>query len=152
MYMLLFSFLGCLLFLVSVGLIVYVFISRRKADATRASAVFAEGKVTELVMHSRYREFGTSSAGVYRPVVEFQVNGQIYHFESAFGSRPAPNKVGDTVKVRYDPANPQNAEVDSVLSNNLGTIIAVIFAIVLFCIGGTFLAISLGSYASGLRF
>ncbi len=150
--MLLFGFLGCLLFLVSVGLVLYVFISRRKADTSRASSVVAEGKVTELAMHSRYREFGTSSAGVFHPVVEFQVNGQTYRFESVFGARPAPNKVGDTVKVKYDPANPQNAEVDSVLSNNLGTIIAVIFAVVLFCVGGTFLTISLGAFASGLRF
>lgn len=60
-------------------------------------------------------ESSTSEGGccVYSPVVEFKVNGQNYIFESGNASDPPQYKVGDRVNVRYDPAAPNTAQIDS---------------------------------------
>ena len=60
-------------------------------------------------------ESSTSEGGccVYSPVVEFNVNGQTYTFESGNASDPPQYKVGDVVDVRYDPAAPATAQIDS---------------------------------------
>ena len=50
---------------------------------------------------------------VYSPVVEFQVGGQTYTFESDNASDPPAYRVGQQVDVRYDPADPQTAQIDN---------------------------------------
>ena len=72
---------------------------------------------TGTVVGLEKRIFRAGSAGVYCPVVEFMPGaGETIRFESAFGSNPASQKVGDKVKVVYNPQNPKEAEVDSGLS------------------------------------
>lgn len=68
-----------------------------------------EGKVIEL------EESSSSEGGccVYSPVVEFNVNGETYTFESGNASDPPQYKVGETVDVRYDPIDPNTAQIDS---------------------------------------
>lgn len=61
-------------------------------------------------------EESSSSEGgccVYSPVVEFNVNGQTYTFESGNASDPPAYQVGDVVEVRYDPTAPSTAQIDS---------------------------------------
>jgi len=88
-------------------------------------------------------------ASALYPVVEFQANGQAYRFESEFGSRPASHHVGQMVKVKYDPSNPQKAEVDSALSNNLGFGVFIFMAVIAMCLGAGFLAFSLLMFMIG---
>lgn len=61
-------------------------------------------------------EESTTSEGyccVYAPVIEFQANGQTYSFESDTASDQADYTVGRQVRVRYDPANPNAAQIDN---------------------------------------
>lgn len=146
MYPIVFLGLGCLIVLGGLGLGVYAFVYRNKQKQEQSSYLAAEGNVKELV--SRIGIAG--HAGALYPIVEFQVNDQAYRFESKFGSRPAPYWVGQTVKVKYDPSNPQKAEVDSALSNNLGFGIFVFMAVIALCLGGSFLGFSLIMFALGI--
>jgi hypothetical protein len=50
---------------------------------------------------------------VYSPVVEFQVNGQTYSFENGTASSSPEYQVGGEVQVRYDPADPNTAQINS---------------------------------------
>jgi hypothetical protein len=63
----------------------------------------------------RLEESNDSDGGccVYSPVVEFQATGKSYTFESDNASYPPQYKVSQRVNVRYDPANPNTAQIDS---------------------------------------
>ena len=50
---------------------------------------------------------------VYSPVVEVRADGRVYSFESDNASDPPAYRVGQEVSVRYDPANPATAQIDS---------------------------------------
>ena len=64
------------------------------------------------------RAFNPGSAGVYCPLVDFTTaKGEPVRFESQFGTMPASHRVGQSVEVRYDPADPQKAKVDSATAN-----------------------------------
>src|SRR5512141_199130 len=74
------------------------------------SRVPATGTVVELV----HRATTGGRTGIFCPVVEFSVpSGQKIRFTSDFGSRPAGHKVGQNVNIRYDPVDPQKAEIES---------------------------------------
>lgn len=49
----------------------------------------------------------------YVPVIDFQVSGQVYTFEGDNASYPPAYEVGEEVQVRYDPSNPNTAQIDS---------------------------------------
>lgn len=49
----------------------------------------------------------------YVPVVDFKVNDQVYTFEGDNASDPPAYQVGEQVNVRYDPLNPNTAQIDS---------------------------------------
>jgi hypothetical protein len=50
----------------------------------------------------------------YNLVVRFvTASGQVVQFRSAEGHSPPPESVGDSVRVLYDPANPQRARLDT---------------------------------------
>jgi hypothetical protein len=53
------------------------------------------------------------SCCTYVPVVDFRVNDQIYTFEGDNASYPPAYEVGEQVNVRYDPTNPNTAQIDS---------------------------------------
>lgn len=63
----------------------------------------------------RLEESSSSDDGccVYSPVVEFDVDGQTYSFEGNNASDPPDYKVGEVVDVRYDPSDPNTAQIDS---------------------------------------
>ncbi|MEW6403350.1 MAG: DUF3592 domain-containing protein [Chloroflexota bacterium] len=50
---------------------------------------------------------------LYAPIVEFSLNGETFTFESANAVYPLAYNDGEQVRVRYDPANPQSAEIDN---------------------------------------
>jgi hypothetical protein len=69
-----------------------------------ARAVDTTGTVISFVTsHS-------SEGGVtYKPVVQFQVGGQVVQFVDSMGSSPPSYEVGEVLPVKYDPLNPQKA-------------------------------------------
>ncbi len=134
---------GCLLsFLSIVTLIggVVVFVRQRRNLSTRTPTA---GKV--LSLETRSASFSDHTGGMmYYPVIEYKSSsGQVFQFESDFGSMPAAYRVGQQVKVLYDPSNPGKAEIDSATSRYLLPGILVFFCLVLGCIGGSFLIFGL---------
>jgi hypothetical protein len=63
----------------------------------------------------RMEESHTTDGGccVYSPVIEFDVSGQTFSFEGGNASDPPKYKVGEVVPIRYDPADPSTAQIDS---------------------------------------
>lgn len=67
----------------------------------------------------------------YAPVVEFDVNGQTYSFENDNASDSPDYEIGSLVQVRYDPADPNTAQIDNVVERWLFPVLiipAMIFA------------------------
>ncbi|MEW6443233.1 MAG: DUF3592 domain-containing protein [bacterium] len=73
-----------------------------------AASALATGTVVDLVLDSG------GSGSVYFPVIRFAAaNGEPVEFRSDFGSNPPSFGKGEQVQVRYDPAHPSHASVDS---------------------------------------
>jgi hypothetical protein len=62
----------------------------------------------------RMEETDSSEGGccVYSPVIEFVANDQKYTFEGGNASYPPEYVVGEDVRVLYDPADPDTAQID----------------------------------------
>ena len=91
-----------------------------------------EGEITTGTV-TRLEESETSEGYccVYAPVVEFEVNGQKYSFENDNASSSPDYEIGSQVKVRYDPADPNTAQINEFSDRWLFPIIiipAMIFA------------------------
>ena len=61
----------------------------------------------------------------YTPVVEFEAGGNIYSFEDKSASDSPDYQVGGQVQVRYDPADPNTAQIDDVLERWLFPVIII---------------------------
>lgn len=105
---------GCLLglwncfFLAFIALMVYFF-SSSFILATQGSNT--TGRVIGL------DESNGENGITYSPIFEFTVDGQRYEVNSGISSDPPQYNIGDELPVRYNPANPQHAEVDSILNS-----------------------------------
>ena len=105
---------GVLFVLIGIAVLISGAAAAVKQSRKAARSVAATGTVVDLVK----RVFNPGSAGVYCPVVDFTTaTGQPVRFESQFGTMPASYRVGQSIAVRYDPADPQKAEVDSATAN-----------------------------------
>jgi hypothetical protein len=119
-----------------VGAVWAYFSQQRKMQ----SRVATTGTVVELTRQTTTRGY------ILCPVVEFTVpSGEKIRFTSEFGSRPAGHTVGQTVAVRYDPADPQKAEIESTMSRWLVPLILIFMGVVACCLALGFL----GFYAIG---
>lgn len=106
--------IGLLFVLIGIAILIGGVVAAVKQARKSRRGVATTGKVVDLVS----RVFNPGSAGVYCPVVDFTTaSGQPVRFESQFGTMPASHRVGQSIAVRYDPANPQKAEVDSATAN-----------------------------------
>ncbi|MBI3724807.1 DUF3592 domain-containing protein [bacterium] len=95
-------------------------------------SVAATGSVVELVLRQR----------VLCPVVEFtSPAGGVVRFESPFGTRPASHEVGQAIAIRYDPADPRKAFIDSALATWLVPAIMTGLGLLFIAIGGILLVI-----------
>jgi hypothetical protein len=73
-----------------------------------AVAVAADGVVVDL------SESVDEDGSTYFPVVRFVApDGQVVRFKSGIGSNPPDYRVGDPVRVLYDPSNPRTARLDT---------------------------------------
>ena len=105
---------GVLFVLIGIAVLISGAVGAVKQARKSGRGVKANGTVVDLVS----RVFNPGSAGVYCPVVDFTTaTGQPVRFESQFGTMPASHRVGQSIAVRYDPADPQKAEVDSATAN-----------------------------------
>jgi hypothetical protein len=62
---------------------------------------------------------------VYSPVVEFQVDGQTYSFEDDTASSSPNYEIGSEVRILYDPADPNTAQINTFSSRWLFPIIII---------------------------
>ena len=105
------STISCLIAIGCLWAGVSALVTQRRTRAASASAV---GVVVEL----QKQVANPGSGGVYCPTIEFSTpSGEIVRFDSSYGTMPASHKVGQAVKVLYDPKEPHTAEIDSGLSN-----------------------------------
>jgi hypothetical protein len=103
---------------------------------TLESRTAVTGTVVELASVQGRRGY------IYCPVVEFTISsGQTIQFTSDFGSRPAGHRVGQTVNVRYDPADPQKAEIESTLSTWFAPGILIFMGVIACCLSVVFVAV-----------
>ncbi|MBI5842756.1 MAG: DUF3592 domain-containing protein [Chloroflexi bacterium] len=72
------------------------------------------GKIVRSEKHTdpNYDPSDVGDGFLYAPVVEFTVNEQAITFESKNMEYPPAYRDGEQVRVRYDFANPQSAEID----------------------------------------
>ncbi len=112
--------------LISIGCLIggiSALVTRRRQRATFMPA-------TGTVIGLQRQIINPGSSGVYCPTVEFATpSGEMIRFESSFGTMPASHKVGQLVKVLYDPNNPGKAEIDSGLTNWLVPGCLLVFAL-----------------------
>lgn len=70
-------------------------------------------RATGTVIEMDESSSGDGGCCVYSPVVQFEVNGQSYTFDSGNASDPPQYEVGEQVDVLYNPADPSTAQIDS---------------------------------------
>ena len=109
-----------------------------KQQRTMENRVAATGTVVELVR----RTTASARSSILCPVVEFTIpSGEKITFTSEFGSFPAGYKVGQSVNVRYDPADPQKAEIESTMNRWLVPLILVFMGAIACCLAIIFLVV-----------
>lgn len=93
-----------------------------------------------VVDHVIQRDPGHLSFKIYVPVFEFHNEvGAAFRVQSTYGSRPPVHKVGDEVVVRYDPADPERAEI--VGEGRWMTVLLLVFGTIVAAIGGACLVL-----------
>jgi uncharacterized protein DUF3592 len=105
--------IGVLFVLLGFAMLIGGVVAAVKQSRQSARNLSATGTVVDLVK----RVINPGSGGVYCPVIDFATStGHAVRFESQFGTMPATHRLGQKITVRYDPSNPQKAEVDSATS------------------------------------
>lgn len=136
-----FLFMGLCFGIAAVGLLGGAVWAYFKQQQTTESRVATTGTVIELTMQV------TQRGSIFCPVVEFTtLTGTQIRFTSEFGSRPAGYKIGQSVNVRYDAADPQKAEIESPMNRWLVPLILVFMGVIACCMGIVFL----GFYGLGV--
>lgn len=129
-----FLVVGIVLFVVLESIAVVLTVrALERSDWPRADGTVVE--VSSYVDRDTSRRNGrrrTTETTMYRPVVEFSVNGQQYRFTSKV-STSDPWTVGDTVEVVYNPDNPNDAAITGAsgwvpwLLGGLGLVFGLVF-------------------------
>jgi hypothetical protein len=114
--------IGALLMLI--GVIVFF-----KMRGPSGDALMAEGVVVD-------QEEYDSDGVTYSPIVKFTAHdGTEITFTDAVASYPALFKVGEQVKVRYDPKNFRNARIASSIRSHLTSIVILVLGGILLTVG-----------------
>ncbi|MEO8089185.1 MAG: DUF3592 domain-containing protein [Gemmatimonadales bacterium] len=122
--------------IIGIGMLVASFFVFSNTTSFIARAVEADGRVTDLERARSNSSSGSSTT--YRPVVEFiTATGKRIEFVSSVGSSPPSHRVGEAVKVLYNPTNPQSARIKSFFQLWFGFLIV-------FALGLVFATIGLG--------
>ena len=136
-----FLFMGLCFGVAAFGLLGGALWAYFKQQRQMESRVAAVGTVVELTTQV------TARGSIICPVVEFTASsGEKIRFTSEFGSRPAGHKIGQSVNVRYNAADPQKAEIESAMNLWLIPLILVFMGAIACCLAIAFL----GFYALGI--
>lgn len=133
------TLLDLLLLLAGPVLLGYAVVSYLRTVRFIRSSTEVAGEVIRLE-HSRDRT-GNSTYESYAPVFSFTAaDGKKRTVTSDVWSSPADFSVGESVRVRYDPANPQDARIHSFLQTWGGAVIsaavgAMFFGVALYQLG-----------------
>ena len=100
--------------LVGIAVCAYSLHLYRRKRAWLTVSQTADGKVVRVVHRNLHRGVDAFHGRSYFPVVSFQPRSKDApsEFESKY-SPPITPEVGKIVKVRYDPSEPSDAEIDS---------------------------------------
>jgi len=136
-----FLFMGLCFGVSALGLIGGAVWAYFKQQQTLERRVATTGIVVELTTQV------TQRSSIFYPVVEFTtVTGEKIRFTSEFGSRPAEHKIGQSVNIRYEAADPQKAEIESTMNRWLVPLILGFIGVIAGCMGVVFL----GFYGLGI--
>jgi Protein of unknown function (DUF3592) len=136
---------GLVFIIIGLAVLISGIVAAVKQKRKSARGVAATGTVINLVK----KIFNPGSAGVYCPVVQFTTGtGEQVQFESGFGTMPASYRVGQTIAVRYDRANPHSAEVDSATANWFVPGCTIAMGFLFFAMGLVFMVIGILMLAS----
>ncbi len=130
--------LGSLFFLAGVALLVGAVVVLVRGRRLRAGMASAAGTVVALHTRQWVSALGVPTKRDYLPEVEFDGPFGRVRFVSAYGSRPVGFSVGERVRVLYDAARPQTAEVDTATAKYLFPGVMSAIGCGFFFIGGTF--------------
>ena len=104
----------------------------------QAKASVADGVVVKVdkVVDHRWTGSGDRARYVertrYYPFVRFvTASEQVVQYSDGSGSNPPAYRVGDSVRVLYDPANPQKARLDTWSSGRSGSTVMIIIGVVI---------------------
>ena len=104
-------FIGLLFILIGFAVVISGIFAMLKVRRQLAGSAKATGKVVGFGRIQGQRGY------LYCPQVEFQIpNSQTIKFQSEVGSQPPAYNVGQQVQVVYQIANPNKAEIDSVMA------------------------------------
>ncbi len=108
--------IGALLLAVGVVLLASAVITNvLRADDWERRSAHTTGIVVDITTshtETRKSDGATRRETTYCPVVEFRVDGRTHTFEADTCTDPGP-RIGERRAVRYDPANPADAMLDS---------------------------------------
>jgi len=119
--------LGALFFFLRSGVFVY------RATATTGKVIDHDVKTSTSTGSGSNRSSTTTS---YRPVVQFQLQGETITFVSKAGNNsPGDQPVGSEVPVLFNPKDPHNAEIDSFSAIWGGSVFMIVFGTIWTTVG-----------------
>lgn len=108
--------IGALFLVVGVVLLASAMIANvMRADDWERRPAHTTGMVVDITTshtETRKSDGATRRKTTYCPVVEFRVDGRTHTFEADICTDPGPG-IGERQEVRFDPANPDDAMLDS---------------------------------------
>ncbi len=118
-----------------------VMLTRARRFARRA--VRTTGAVVDLARRwSNPGGPGSTGSYLYVPVVRFATaDGQAVQFQSSTGTSWRSRRVGQTVPVLYDPANPRDARIDTFLATGCLPVGFTVFGVLFVALGGAILLV-----------
>jgi len=109
--------------LIGLGMLAGGFYLHRSTQRFLEVAESAQGSVFNHVQQRSTDGDDGSVSYSYYPEVRFTAQGSEITFKSSVGSDPPAYRIGESVEVLYDPANPHDAKIRSFTSLYLGTLL-----------------------------
>jgi hypothetical protein len=124
--------LGLVLLIAGPCILIYSAISFVRTRSFLRSCIEVDGEVTRLERSKSRGQYGYT----YAPVFSFTVaDGKTYTVTSKVSASPPGFDVGESVKVRYDPANPEDARIHTFFQTWGGAVMSGIVGAAFFAFG-----------------